>query len=253
MALQRRRVASAELTLARYRTLVDSHFVSPAQMQQKEDELLEQQARLQNLERTRLGLERDVGQLRQHLAAMSLEAENGRSALGREITTLDQELTERRSRRTIVITAPTEGTVSAVLADRGQIATPQMPLLTLLPAGAVLQALLLVPSRSIGFVAPDQRVALRYQAFPYQRFGHQGGRIVEVSKTLISPGETALPVALQESVYRVTVALDIQVVRTYGRDTALQPGMLLEAEVMLDRRRIVEWLLDPLLSVARRV
>lgn len=252
-ALQQRRVDSARVTVDRYRKLVDSRFVSPAQLQQKDDELLEQQAKLQALERTRLALERDSGQLRLDLDAFALKADNGRAAIRREIATLEQTLTEHRSRRTVFVTAPADGTVSAVLAERGQLANPQQPLLSLLPAGAALEAQLLVPSRSIGFVEPNQSVALRYQAFPYQRFGSQPGHVTAISKTLIAPGDAVLPVALQESVYRVTVALDAQTIRAYAREVPLVPGMLLEADIRVDRRRIVEWIFDPLFSVARRI
>jgi len=126
-------------------------------------------------------------------------------------------------------------------------------LLTILPAQAELEAQLLVPSRAIGFIEAGQSVALRYQAFPYQRFGSAHGRVKAIDKTLISPGETTLPVSLDEPVYRVTVALSEQSIKAYRQQLNLQSGMLLDADVWLDRRRIIQWVFDPLFSVTGKL
>jgi membrane fusion protein len=191
--------------------------------------------------------------LRLELAANELKAKNQEAAIEGEISTKEQELTEYESRRNIVITAPSDGTVTTILASGGQNANAGNPLLSILPDGAVLEAQLLVPSRAIGFIALDQTVALRYQPFPYQRFGSYRGRIKEISRTLITPKDADLPVNLEESVYRVTVALDAQRVKAYGEDLPLQAGTLLDADIWLDHRRIIEWVFDPLFSVIGRI
>jgi membrane fusion protein len=251
--IQQQRVSSARETLARYRKLMNSQFVSAAQAQQKNEELLEQQARLQALLRARTVLERDINTLRHDLTSTDMRATNQRSAIERDIASLEQELMEYEARRTIVITAPGDGTVTAILAERGQSTQAQSALLSILPTGATLEAQLLVPSRAIGFIAAHQVVAIRYQAFPYQRFGSHRGRITEISRTLITGLDTQLPLVPQEPVYRVTVALDMQSVKAYSKEIALQSGMLLDADIWLDHRRIIDWVFDPLLSVTKKV
>ena len=253
MNIQQQRIASAQETLSRYQTLMSQQFISRASTQQKNEELLEQKGRLQALARTRTALQRDIASLRHEVTTAELRATNQHAAIERDIATLEQQLTEHEARRTILITAPMRGTVTAILADQGQSAHAQAALLSILPMGAILEAQLLVPSRAIGFIATQQTVAVRYQAFPYQRFGSQRGRVTEISKSLITPNEAQLPIALQEPAYRVTVALDAQSVKAYNHDMALQPGMLLEADIWLDRRSIIDWVFDPLLSVAKEV
>jgi membrane fusion protein len=130
---------------------------------------------------------------------------------------------------------------------------PNTPLLSLLPSGARLQAQLLVPTRAAGFIRPGQEVALRYRAYPYQRFGHHLGRVTEVGRSVIQPNEISLPVPVQEAVYRVTVALPLQQVRAYGQAMPLQSGMALDADIRVDRRRLIEWVFDPLLSISGRL
>lgn len=253
LAIQRSRVASAERTVARNRQLLEARFVSEATVQQKLEELLDQRAQLAGVERVIAGLEREIDSARTDLETSALRRANNGAALGRQISEIEQQLTEGDARREVVLTAPADGTVTTVLAERGQTVAPDAPLLSILPAGASLEARLLVPTRAAGFIHSEQQVALRYQAFPYQRFGHHLGVVSEVGRTVIQPGEAKLPVQVQEPVYMVTVRLPAQAVRAYGQNMALQSGMALDADVRIDSRRLIEWVFDPLLSVAGRV
>jgi len=146
-----------------------------------------------------------------------------------------------------------------VLAQVGQTVTPSVAMASLLPANARLQAQLFAPSSAVGFVRPKQKVQLRYQAFPYQKFGHQTGAVALVSRAPLQGAELAgLPMqastnAASEPLYRITVTLDQQSVAAYGQAQALVPGMQLEADVLLDRRRLIEWLFEPVLGIAGRV
>jgi len=250
---QQQRVAGAERALARYESLAAQRFLADAQVEQKREELLEQRARLHELLRAQAALERDINSLRRELESADLKAANERSKIERDKAQLAQELTEHESRRTLVVTAPADGIATAVLGERGQTVGAQSVLLSILPADAVLEAKLLVPSRAIGFIAAGDQVSVRYQAFPYQRFGSFKGRVIAIPRTMTAPNEAETPVALNESVYRVTVALDDQRVRGARIDVALQAGMLLDADIWLERRRLVEWLFEPLFTVAGRV
>jgi membrane fusion protein len=132
--------------------------------------------------------------------------------------------------------------------------------MSIVPAGSVLQAELFSPSRSVGFLRPGQRVLLRYQAFPYQKFGFYEGTIKSVSRSAAGPSElpqqltglTSL-VAPNEPIYRVTVELARQTATAYGEQVPLQPGMQLEADVAIESRRLIEWVLDPLYSLTGKL
>ena len=118
------------------------------------------------------------------------------------------------------------------------------------------EARMFCPSRAVGFLQPGQRVLLRYQAYPYQKFGHYDGVLENISRSAINP--SALPSQLtgltslfgsSEPVYSITVSLKSQTITAYGAPVALQAGMLLEADVVIERRRLVEWVLDPLYTL----
>ena len=57
---------------------------------------------------------------------------------------------------------------------------------------------------------------------------------------------------LTHKLYRIKVKLTRQTITTYGTEHPLMPGMTLEADVIQDRRKIWEWIAEPLLAVAYR-
>lgn len=250
IVLQQQRVAVANGTLEKFHDLYKKHYVSQLQWQEKRDELLHRQATLQSLHRDRLVLQRQLQTLRADISGRQFEFARQRAELDRDISQLEQQITEYQARRSIVITAPTAGTVTAILLQKGQVAGVQSPLASILPQGSELQAHLLVPSRAIGFVSAGQAVALRYQAFPYQRFGSHAGVVSEISRTIIRPGEADFPVQLTEPAYRVVVRPAEQNLLAYQQSLPLQAGMLLDADIKLDRRSLFQWVFDPIYSLA---
>ena len=132
--------------------------------------------------------------------------------------------------------------------------TAGTPLATLIPADAELEAHLFSPSRSIGFVREGQDVLLRYLAYPYQKFGQHRASVVAISRNPMLAAELGFtPIdGTREPLYRIKAALEAQAIRAYGRLEPLQPGMQVEADILLDRRRLIEWIFEPLLSLAGR-
>ena len=123
----------------------------------------------------------------------------------------------------------------------------------IIPQGGKLEAELLAPSRSIGFIEPGLDVQLQLQAYPFQRFGMLHGLIKSVSSTVLGPAEISIPgLSIQEPVFRVRVTLNRELMDAYGKSYPLQPGMLLSADVGFDRRTLLQWLFDPIYAVSRR-
>jgi len=122
----------------------------------------------------------------------------------------------------------------------------------IIPNGSALQAELFVPTKAIGFLRPGQQVRILYDAFPYQQFGSYRGQVSEISRTILTKADTFGPVELKEPAYRVIATLDRPDVDAYGKTIPLQADMLLKADIILEKRSIVSWFLDPLLSVGMR-
>lgn len=258
IALLRQRVEIAVRAEALHRQQHAQGYISEMRLQQVQSELLEQRARLSAAERNQLTAARERMNVEAERADLPLKIGRDIALLGRNISQLEQERAEAEARREIAVIAPRDGTVTAIHAVAGTKADTGTPLLSIVPPAMQLEAHLYAPSRAVGFVRPGQRVLLRYQAYPYQRFGHYEGVVASVSRAALSPsdlpsqvaGLTSLTGAAAEPIYRITVTLASQSVTAYGAQVPLQPGMTLEADVALERRRLFEWVLDPLYAVA---
>jgi membrane fusion protein len=257
MQLQEQRLVLARQALARLESLRGENFVSAAQVQTKTEEILGLQAQMQSLLRQRAVHQREIDELSSRRREIPLQTQALQGVIERDMAELAQQSAENEARRRVVVRAPQDGVVSGVVAQPGQAVTPTTALATLLPADARLQAHLFAPSSAVGFLRNQQVVQLRYQAFPYQKFGVQSGQVVQVSRSPLQPSELgSVAQGTQqagEPLYRITVALDQQSINAYGQAQSLVPGMQLEADVLLDRRRLIEWIFEPVLGVAGRV
>ena len=255
--LQAQRLALAQQAQARLEGLRNDNFISAAQVQAKAEELLGLRAQMQNTERQRAAQLREIGTLEAQRRELPLRGQAQRGEIDRDLAQLAQQTAERDAQQRIVVRASQDGVISAVLAEPGQSVSPASALASLVPAHSQLQAHLFAPSSAVGFVHASQSVLLRYQAFPYQKFGHQVGQVVQVSRSPLQASELAsLPLqggASNEPLYRITVALDQQTVAAYGQPQALSPGMQIEGDVQLDRRRLIEWIFEPVLGLAGKV
>lgn len=261
------RVQLARKTLARDGDLARSGFVAEAQVQQRQEELLDLQLRERNAERSLQALRRDLQAARADKLAVDNQAQTALTQLDRALATLDQESTENDSRNALLVTAPQAGRVSALPIHAGQALQTSQTVASLVPRSAAgadnpaeLQAQLFAPSRTAGFVRVGQAVHLRYQAFPYQKFGMAKGEVLSISRSPIAPNDLppgqaqAIVAAAQanEPMYRIVVRLPRQTIETYGHIQPLNAGMSLDADVRQDSRRIWEWLLEPALAVASK-
>lgn len=259
LTLLRSRLALASQAVQRQQTLYADRFASVQVLSQAQDAMIQLAAEQQSLERQKATLDQERVGLTADLADLPLKNQAELAETDRTVAALEQDIAETEARRQIVVTAPEDGTVSAVQAELGSSINTAVPLLSIIPAGSTLRAQLLAPSRAIGFIAPGQRVLLRYEAFPYQKFGSYEGTVASVSGAAISPAELPQQLAgltalydANKPIYRVVVALARQDITAYGKPVPLQPGMQLEADVLVEKRQLIEWVFDPLYTLTGR-
>jgi membrane fusion protein len=251
--LQRGRVRIGENAVARARAMRAQDLIPLPRLQRAEQESIDDRSKLEAMERSQFTLQREQIQIEATLREVPMRRQTQLAEIDRNVSALDQELAEAESRRKIVISAPYDGVVTSLQAEKGSSAQANIPLMSVVPAGSDLQASLYGSSRAIGFVKPGQKVSIRYQAFPYQKFGAYAGTVTSVSKSAINPAE--LPQQLAgiyapaESLFRINIRLDRQTATTYGESAALQAGMQLEADVITDSRRLIEWMFEPLFTL----
>lgn len=221
-------------------------------------DLLEQQSRLASLEAQRLALLRDLSTARVRSEELPLQAERESSQLKRDILGKEQQASEGEARREIIVRALQSGRVAGLVARAGQPVVAGQFLSNIIPEGSVLEAELYVPTRASGFVRPGTEVLLRYDAFPYQKFGQFRGVVREVALAAVSTSELrglegqARDISdKSESVYLMRVRLERQSVATSSGELPIKPGMQLSASLIMEHRTLAAWAFGSLPGVAK--
>ena len=249
MQIQQEQIDLAQRLVDTAEKMHAAGYMAAPELFSRREGLLQARQGLSALKQRHVARETELAETRSALEQMPTQSARRLQPLQSELAQIDQRSAEIGGRQSFSIRAPIDGRVANVQAKVGQIADPKKPQLDILPLESPLQAVLFVPTRAIGFVRPGQKVRLLYEAFPFQRFGTYSGHVVSVSKTILSETEVAAPVQLREAAYKVIAALDRPDVDANGQKIPLQAGMLLRADILLERRELVRWLLDPILNV----
>lgn len=253
LRLQTQRLTSAKAEALRWAQLAEKKFASDVAARQKQDDATDQEIRLQALKRQKSTLERDLATAKLEEPSVALRARAQQEQVNRQISELQQSMVQEEAKRETIIKAPITGIVTNITVSSGQSVAADAAFATILPAGSKLQVELLVPTRAIGFVTKGKEVSLRYEAFPYERFGQYRGVIADVSQTVWSPGDKIGPLTVREPAYRITAKLDRQSVVAMGQEIPLRSGMLVNADILLEKRSLLEWIFEPVLQLRGRL
>lgn len=234
---------------ARQKDLMERGIAVSAEYETRLRAFYAERAQLPALRRDKVQTESRLNDLRAEIAAFDLQTEAQTTEIRRQILDIDQQISESEARREVAVTAPRDGTVTGIITLAGQTVGAGTPLLTIVPGNRPLVAQLLAPGSSIGFVREGMPVLLRYQAFPYQKFGQYLGRVTVISRANLGPdgmGELRTDSQNAPVLYRVTVQPDLPHVNAYGRTEMLQAGMEVEAHLLVETRPLYQWILEPI-------
>jgi len=258
-SLQAQRVQVLRDIAQRHAELAREGMMTQLAAQTKAAEALEEEAKLASIDRTRLDTQRELATVRAQASQIPLQTRREQSESQRDMDEVQQLLDESELQREVSVRAASDGTVAAVLVDAGQTVKEAGELANLIPLGAMLEAELYLPSRAVGNLHEGQAVQLRFEAYPFEKYGLFPGRLRSVSLSPVSSTELAAGLApppeatgTARSLYRARVSVDLDALRSRtGSALPLKPGMLLNASVALEHRSLVEWALAPLLGVSK--
>ena len=256
MTHRRKQVELARLQLTKLNAMHDQGYASNRQMEEQESALLDSQARYQEYQRQLLDIAQKILQAQQQLHQKPLDDAKKRNDIERQLADNRQSQVENEARRSFELRAPKSGYVGMIMIKNGQMLSAGQSAMAILPSDSELVARIMVNTQSIGFIQAGQRVVLRYKAFRYQKFGQQYGKVIEVSRTALTPQEVSTLTGknnIQEQQYRVLVALDKQTIKAYLQNEPLKPGMALDADFIVDKRRLYEWVLEPLFALGHKI
>ena len=172
-----------------------------------------------------------------------------------------------RRRQLQTLTAPVDGTVQQLSVHTlGGVVTPAQALLVVVPAESHLEIEAMVPNRDIGFVHPGESAEIKIDTFNFTRYGLLHGKVLSVSQDAIArdkpqdksgssaqgasaDSDTSSEPEGQELVYAARVSLDRTRMQVEDRLVDLAPGMAVTVEIKTGSRRVIEYLLSPLLRL----
>ena len=163
-------------------------------------------------------------------------------ALDRQKTGVEVEIINLKHEKSYVIRSPIDGVISTVIYQEGQYINLAKPMVKILPLHADLMAELFIPVRQSGFLHRKNNVTIRFDAYPYERFGTTTARINEISKSILTDDEEDKPIRIGQPYYKVTASLDKQFVTVYGKQKIIQHGMTISAVIIGSKRRIWQWM-----------
>jgi len=224
-----------------------------------EHELLVQRNRLAEAQASLAAIEENRAQT---------AAEYRRTALSdlanaeQKIGSLTQEIVKATKKTELQrLTAPVDGTVQQLAVHTvGGVVTPAQQLMVIVPSDSRLEIDATVENKDIGFVAEGNPVEIKVETFNFTRYGLLHGTVIQLSRDAIAPErnsqsptdarEPPPPPQMQEPVYTARISLDRDKMEIDGRSIALGPGMAVTAEIKTGRRRVIEYLLSPVLKYA---
>lgn len=171
------------------------------------------------------------------------------SSIKRNISVINSQILEIESRHEFIEKAPESGVVTSIQANVGSKLDFDTPLLSIIPIDSPLEMVMLIPTRSSGFIKVGDDVNIRFDAFPYQKFGMLKAKVVKIDKDLLLPKDAKVPVTVFEATYQVRAKLSQQFITAYGKKFPLKVGMIGEADIILENRSLLDWLLEPIYSI----
>ncbi|MBV9077672.1 MAG: HlyD family type I secretion periplasmic adaptor subunit [Methylobacteriaceae bacterium] len=195
-------------------------------------------------------------------AAFLADASERRTKALQKLAGLEQEITKARQKESYRrLVAPVDGTVQGVKVHTpGAVVTTADTLMTVVPNGTGIEIEALVQNADIGFVGEGQEVEVKLEAFPFTRYGLVRGRLRKLGRdaATAAPGPSVggaptssagvAPPGAADLAYPAKVALAQDWIGVDGRREPIRAGMRVSAEIRTGERRVLEYLLSPVVQ-----
>jgi len=233
---QEERYENSKTLLESYVSLEQENAASVIEVEQQRESVL---GLLQSKEQLSQQIAAKTGAIKAveaQLDAVPVTEAAARSEIRQALAALRDQRARLAREGGVVLRAPVAGRVAALPVRVGESVAPRSLQVAILPEGSRLEAELFVPTRAAGFIRTGQEVRLRFDAFPFQTFGSVKGEISRISRTIFDPDELPVSIGVTEPVYRVAVVMETQSMDANGERFPLQAGMLLQADIVLEKQ-----------------
>jgi membrane fusion protein, hemolysin D len=226
--------------------LLKKDLIPRAQWLELEQERIEQvQERNVQKNNSRM-VDSAIANINQRLAAQKAEFEKTLltelADVENRITAFDQEMIKADKRVTLQkLRAPVTGTVHQLeIHTIGGVVTPAQELMQIIPYDDPIEVEAWLPNKDIGFVHEGQKAEIKVETFPFTKYGLVDAEILNVSNDATPDENLGLVYAMRVKMFQTTMKVKEKTIN-------LSPGMAVTVEIKLGKRRLIEFLLSPLL------
>ena len=222
----------------------------------------QQQTSFQSLNTQSIQESLQITNLRSELVTRAADFDNQISQYGVQRNDLDRQLAEADAKGSLLITAPTDGKISSLSVTPGQMVNAGDSLAQLVPAkNSPFFLVAWLPNESVPYVKPGEEINIRYEAYPFEKYGQFPGKVESVSSAPVSEQElnsySSAPKNPNGTVsgpyYKVIVSLDKSQLNWHGETLNLSSGMKAESTMFLEKRPLYQWMLSPYYSMKKSV
>ncbi|MBI0027130.1 HlyD family secretion protein [Gilliamella sp. B14448G11] len=201
-------------------------------------------------------------QLNSELVTKIADFDNKISEYQFQLNALQRQLTEVNAKGTLIISAPSDGRIESLSVTDGQMVKTDDSLAQLIPANADSYYLVLwAPNESVPYISVNDKINIRYEAYPYQKFGQFSGEIMSISNVPASSQEmstySSSPLSQNninyQAYYKVMVSLDKQQMVKFNSKIKLTNGMKADITLFLEKRPIYQWMLSPFYDIQKSI
>ncbi|WP_173050228.1 HlyD family type I secretion periplasmic adaptor subunit [Nitrospira sp. KM1] len=166
-----------------------------------------------------------------------------------KVASLVQEVTKASQKADLQrLTSPIDGVVQQLAIHTvGGVVTSAQPLLIVVPQDHPVEVEAHVENKDVGFVREGQDVEIKVETFPFTLYGTVPGRVISLSDDAV-PIEKGKDKPQAGLIFSARVSLDRSMIKVEGQPVQLSPGMAVTVEIKTGRRRVMEYLLSPLLK-----
>lgn len=244
LAFQQRIVALAQDKEANFKSLLKKGAISKDAMKTQEKELIIEQRNLKTLAIQHASLEQELQENQYNRLQLNNKLAENQNDIANKMAEIEQSIVAIDSRINYTMVSPISGTVTAINVYEGAAINTTEVIMAVTPNDSSLQANLFVPNRSIGLIHIGDKVNLKLDAFPYERFGTVPATLTAIS---LVPTVNHLQNSKQSD-YLVQATLEKNTIKVYGKQTTFQGGMSFKADIVTQKQSIIAWLFDPIFA-----
>ncbi|MDQ0559890.1 HlyD family secretion protein [Rhizobium mesoamericanum] len=163
--------------------------------------------------------------------------------------TAAEELKKMELRRDMVaLTAPADAVVLDLAARSvGSVVREAEPIVTLVPLNVPLEAEVSVNTRDIGRITTGKEARIKFDAYPFQKYGTASGTVRTVSRDAFTPSQQEAATQTPAPYFKARIPLVDPKLKGSDEPVRLLPGMTVSAEIMVGRRTVISYFLYPIL------